>query len=267
MLFIMHKSTKLPIRLRKEAYRQYLDWIKIQVIADYYHVHRNLIWRIVKRWKQWDWLRGQERLCRERAEQNDVEIVWVYTDWWRKGDYANSQTRDWLNEMIEFLKKENAEYTKVHFVVVDDMDRVIRDVQWRREIKAKIEQLWWAKIYSLKQKVEDTPEWKMIQSITMSVKQYQRESNARQVKDKQRARILNGYRPFYSPAWYKHIKTKTEWKILKLSDEAPLIKEALILFSEWLLNSQTDVVEFLNSKWFRTRQWNKGVNGSFWLIF
>jgi hypothetical protein len=43
--------------------------------------------------------------------------------------------------MIEFLKEENKEFTKVHFVIVDDMDRVIRDVQGRWEIKARIEQL------------------------------------------------------------------------------------------------------------------------------
>jgi hypothetical protein len=43
--------------------------------------------------------------------------------------------------MIEFLKKENQNYTKISKVVIDDIDRIIRDVAGRWEIKAKIEDL------------------------------------------------------------------------------------------------------------------------------
>ena len=50
----MHNSTKLSVRLRKQAYEQYSDWVQIQDIAHYFHVHRNLISKIIRRWKQWD---------------------------------------------------------------------------------------------------------------------------------------------------------------------------------------------------------------------
>jgi len=79
--------------------------------------------------------------------------------------------------MIEYLKEENKEYTKISRVIIDDIDRIIRDVAGWREIKAKIENLGGAKIFSLKQDINDTPEGKMLQSITMSVKQYERENN------------------------------------------------------------------------------------------
>jgi hypothetical protein len=175
----------------------------------------------------------------------------------KKGKYEEIVNREWLSEMIEFLIEENKVYTKIHFVVIDDMDRLIRDVQWRWEIKAQIEQQWWAKVYSLKQRIEDTPEWRMIQSITMATKQYQREANARQVKDKQRARMLRGYRPLYTAPWHIHKKTKTEGKVLIWTEDAPLLKEALLLFSDGIISSQTKLKEYLIDKWYTTRQWNK----------
>lgn len=207
--------------------------------------------------EEWDWLRGQERLCKQRAESSNIKIVKVFSDWWKSWKYEATQSREWLSDMIEFLTTKNKDYTKIHLVIIDDMDRLTRDVQARREIKAQIEWLWGAEIYSLKQKIEDTPEWKMIQSITMSVKQYQREANARQVKDKQRARMLNWYRPLYSPPWYEHKKSKWEWKILIKTEYAEIIKEWLILFSDWMLDTQTDLMDFMNTKWFQTRRGNK----------
>jgi len=37
-------------------------------------------------------------------------------------------SREALDEMIEFLGKENNKYTKIHFVMVEDIDRISRDV-------------------------------------------------------------------------------------------------------------------------------------------
>jgi len=204
----------------------------------------------------WDWLGSQKKLCQERAKANNVEIVGSFEDSAKKWKYEEIENRDWLNSMIDFLRKQNKDYTKIHFVIVDDVDRIIRDVKGRREIKNQIEMLWWAKIYALKQKIEDTPEGKMIQSITMSVKQYQRESNARQVADKQKARMLNGYRPLYSPPWYTHVTEKWKWKVLVKTKDAIYIKDWIILFSEWILENQTALMEFLNSKWCKSKRWN-----------
>lgn len=95
--------------------------------------------------------------------------------------------------MIEYLSKANEKLTNIEYVIVDDIDRIIRDVQGWREIKSKIENKGGAKIYSLKQNIEDSPEGKMLQSITMSVKQYERENNARRTRDRKKARMLDGY--------------------------------------------------------------------------
>jgi hypothetical protein len=41
--------------------------------------------------------------------------------------------------MIDYLADVNKKFTNVEYVLVDDVDRIIRDVQGRRDIKARIE--------------------------------------------------------------------------------------------------------------------------------
>ncbi len=202
-------------------------------------------------------LQSQQKLCEEWADNNNVEVVKVFSDGAKKWKYEEIVNRDWLSNMIDFLANANKNYTTIHFVLIDDMDRIIRDTQWRWEIKADIEKKWWAKIYSLKQNIEDSPEGKLVQNIVMATKQHQRESNARQVKDKQRARMLNGYRPLNAPAWYIHKPTRDQGKVLIQDENAPIIQEALLLFADDTLNSQSDILTFLISKWYRTRRGNQ----------
>ena len=202
-------------------------------------------------------LQSQQKLCEEWADNNNVEVVKVFSDGAKKWKYEEIVNRDWLSNMIDFLANANKNYTTIHFVLIDDMDRIIRDTQGRWEIKADIEKKWWAKIYSLKQNIEDSPEGKLVQNIVMATKQHQRESNARQVKDKQRARMLNGYRPLNAPAWYIHKPTRDQGKVLIQDENAPIIQEALLLFADGTLNSQSDILTFLISKWYRTRRGNQ----------
>lgn len=93
--------------------------------------------------------------------------------------------------------------------------------------------------------------------FTMATKQYQREANARQVKDKQRARMLNGFRPLNPPAGYIHKKSKQWGKELVRDTCAPIIREWLLHFADGTLATQTDLLNFLLSKWFCTRRGNK----------
>jgi len=41
--------------------------------------------------------------------------------------------------MIEYLEEKNKKFTTIDLVVVDDFDRIVRDVQGWREIKLRIE--------------------------------------------------------------------------------------------------------------------------------
>jgi len=135
MLFIMHKSTKLPIRLRKETYRQYLDWIKIQVIADYYHVHRNLIWRIVKRWKQWDFsVHSSTRLDYKSLQywlkkiDAIVEKIQIKQDkYWSIIRYEKEHAWELVHidlHKLKNIKGQDPKKKRYHAWVIDDATRV-----------------------------------------------------------------------------------------------------------------------------------------------
>lgn len=50
----MHQLVKLTTFNRKECYKLYEEWRKIQEIANYFHVHRNTITKILERAKIWD---------------------------------------------------------------------------------------------------------------------------------------------------------------------------------------------------------------------
>jgi hypothetical protein len=47
----------------------------------------------------------------------------------------------------------------------------------------------------------------MLQSITMSVKQYERENNARRTRDRKRARMLEGYWNLATVSGYEYVKS------------------------------------------------------------
>lgn len=50
----MHKSTKLSQRNRKDIWDKHCEWWKVNDIADYYHVHRNTVGKVLKRARKKD---------------------------------------------------------------------------------------------------------------------------------------------------------------------------------------------------------------------
>ena len=179
-----------------------------------------------------------------------MEVDRVFSDW---GVSGKLKSRPDLDRMIQYLEEKNKKFTTIDLVLVDDFDRIIRDVQWRWEIKLKVE--WaWAKIFSLKQDLNDTPEGKMLQSITMATKQYERENNGRRVRDRQIARLKDWYWTFKQFPGYMYIKDPDRWgKILvPKQPDFDIIREALTLFSDGVLVNAKALQEFLNNRWIQS---------------
>ena len=86
--------------------------------------------------EKWNGLQSQEIICRERAKNNWVEVVAIFSDWWVSGKYSS---REWLDNMIEFLKVQNKTVKNIDLVISDDVDRLIRDLEWWFIIKREIE--------------------------------------------------------------------------------------------------------------------------------
>jgi len=77
--------------------------------------------------------------------------------------------------MLDDLKKANKKEKTIDFIMIDDIDRLARDIDVWRFVKTAIKATK-AKIYSLKQDLQDSPENQMFETIVMSVKQYEREN-------------------------------------------------------------------------------------------
>jgi DNA invertase Pin-like site-specific DNA recombinase len=93
--------------------------------------------------------------------------------------------------MIEYLKRENKQQVVIDFVIADDIDRISRDIIGWHNIKNKIEVKGKAKIQTVKQFLEDTPEGQLMQNIIVSMKQYERENNTKRIISRKRARLLD----------------------------------------------------------------------------
>ena len=156
--------------------------------------------------EKWNGIQSQEAVCKERAKNNWIEVVAIFSDWWVSGKFSS---REWLDEMIDYLKKQN-QYTKnIDLVLCDDIDRLSRDLEWWLTIKKKIEVEWKAEIQTPKQLISNTNEWLLLQNITVMVKQYERQNNRDRVKNRQRWRMLNWYWVFMTPTGYE---SQWEWQ-------------------------------------------------------
>lgn len=82
----------------------------------------------------------------------------------------------------------------------------------------------------MKQTISNSAEWIFNQNIIMAVKQYERENNARRVKDRKRWRMLDWYWVFPAPSGYQY---EWKWALKKLvpNSDSKYIQNALELYA------------------------------------
>jgi hypothetical protein len=131
----MHKLTKLSERSRRDVYERYLSWYKVQAIAYYYHVHRNLVRRIIKRWKIWDfkvhsscrlwykslqyWLKKIDVIVEKiKKKQDKYGSIIRY-----EKEYAGELTHIDLHK-LKNIKGQDPKKKQYHAWVIDDATRV-----------------------------------------------------------------------------------------------------------------------------------------------
>ena len=205
----------------------------------------------------WNGITWQRWAIIEMANKCWYSIHKFYEDWGVSGKYMS---RKGLDEMLRDLREinKNPNNPEIKYVIVDDIDRMARDITvWitkKAEIKAT-----WAMILSLKQSLDDTPEAHLMETISMATKQYERENNGRRVRDRQRQRMLDGYRCFKVPLGYAYGKAKDgHWRVV-IEDENifPAISQWLKQLADGTIQSQESFRKFLIKNWIKTRAWMK----------
>ena len=209
----------------------------------------------------WNWILGQQWAIDAYCLGKGYDVKHYQDDWvsWSK------EHRTWLDTMLKDLMKANKDKNnpKIPYVIVDDIDRFARDMKIWINVRDKIESTW-AKIISLKQALEDSPEWEFSAYITMAAKVYERANNKRRVRSRQEMRLRDWFWCFGLPIWYKYIKNPHWWGKITVPDEPTfsLIAQWLKLLANWTLPTQSALVKYYADKWVKTRAW-KPINNAF----
>ena len=184
-------------------------------------------------------LQSQEHRCLQYSENKGYIHEKTFDD---DGISGAIEDRPALRAAFEHVEKN---LDKKYVMIFDVLDRIARDVivHWaiRNKIRAK-----GIKIESPNFKFEDTPEGRLVETIIAAQSQYFRENNARQVRQKMKARLECGYYCFSAvPCGMEYKKTPEHGKLLHIKEpEATVIKEALEGFASDRLLRQLDVLNF-----------------------
>jgi len=193
-------------------------------------------------------LDSQEHRCREYAKAKNYEVEKVFADTFSGG--GDFMRRSGMVSLLEHIDKHPH---RNYVVVFDDLSRFARDVAAHIRLRQEFDRRD-VRIECPNFKFEDTPEGELVETIMAAQNQYHRQSNRRQVIQKQKARLESGYWPFYPIRGYKAERISGQGKVLMQTGEAEVLKEALEGYASGRFPDKADVWRFLRHKQFNGKQ-------------
>ena len=220
---------------------------KIQTLKLTGPIHALLYCRVSsdRQAKEGHGLDSQEQRCRDYARMKgyDVEPDGVFRDSFTGGgDFMN---RPGMSALLAYLE---ARPFKSYVVIFDDLKRLARDTSFylklRKEFQAR-----GAKVESPNFNFEETDEGYFIETVLAAQGELERKQNRRQVIQKQKARLENGYWPFGGKKGYVIEKDPRHGKLARPSKQGlEVLKPALEGFASGNLVRKIDVCRFLCEK-------------------
>lgn len=196
-------------------------------------------------------LESQEMNCVKYLEKKGIKYHKTFKDSFTGG--GDFMKRPSMRELIQYIDKN----PHLKFVVVfDDIKRLARDTQAHIMLRTafrsrKVDVL--CPNYSF----EDSPEGVFTETIFAAQSELERTQNKRQVIQKQKARLLCGYRPFSAPKGYIKLNDAVHGRIDTPNDKACFVKEALEGFATMRFVHKVDAVIFLQEKGVISKKQNK----------
>jgi len=188
-------------------------------------------------------LSSQEQRCKEYCRTKKYEVEKIFAD---EGISGGLFDRPKMNELIESCYY----YYCVDFVVVfDDLKRFARDIEVHIRLRREFDTRG-VKLESPNFNFENTEEGRFVEGIIALTAQLERGQNRRQVIQKQKARLEQGYWPFCNPPGLKYIKSNEHGKLL-IPDEnlAPIYKDVIEQFANGFIKTQTDVKDYITHRY------------------
>lgn len=188
-------------------------------------------------------LESQEHRCREYALAKGYQIEAVFPD-----DISGGG--DFMNRpgMVALLAYLDAKPTENYIVIFDDLKRYARDTEFHLKLRREMATRG-ALRECLNFDFQDTPEGKFIETMLAAQGELEREQNGRQVVQKMKARLEQGFWPFAAPKGYKYGKSEFGGRQL-FRDEpiASIITEALEGFASGKFQTRVEVKRFLENQ-------------------
>ncbi|MEP3430952.1 MAG: recombinase family protein [Roseibium sp.] len=187
-------------------------------------------------------LESQETRCRQHATQKGYDVVTVFPDTITGG--GDFMQRPGMVSLLAFV---DAQPDERFVVIFDDLKRFARDTRFHLDLREAFRKRG-ATIECLNFKFDDTPEGEFIETIMAAQGALERKQNGRQVSQKMKARMQNGYWCFQAPVGYRYKKRAEHGKLL-VRDEplASIVQEALEGYAAGRFQSQAEVKRFLES--------------------
>ena len=187
-------------------------------------------------------LESQETRCRQYAAAKGYEVVETFPDTITGG--GDFMKRKGMVALLAYLDANSQEN---YVVIFDDLKRFARDRDFHFALR-KAFHVREAEIECLNFRFEDTPEGEFIETIMAAQGQLERKQNGRQVAQKMKARMENGYWIHDAPVAYRYETIKGRGKVLVFNPPFDaIVKEGIEGYASGRFQSQAEVKRFFES--------------------
>ena len=185
-------------------------------------------------------LDSQEHRCRQYVMANDYDIEKVFPD-----DVSGGGDFMKRSGMVALLRYLDDHPHQNYIVLFDDLKRFARDREAHFRLKQELAARN-ASVECLNFRFDDTPEGEFMETIFAAQGQLERLQHRRQVIQKMRARVEQGFAVFQAPVGYKYQKTRGQGKMLfRDQPNASIMAEALEGYASGRFQIQAEVKRFL----------------------
>ena len=195
-------------------------------------------------------LESQEHRCREYAATKDYEVEHVFRDSFTGG--GDFMLRPAMSQLIQYID----EHPHVEYVLIfDDLKRFARDTVNHIKLRQALDSRG-VKVECPNFTFENTPEGEFVETILAAGAELERKQNKRQVGQKMKARLEEGYWPFNSkdiPGYQRQDTKARDWVLVHKEPEASIIREAFERYADGRLLEQMDVARFFEERRLRKK--------------
>ena len=187
-------------------------------------------------------LESQEHRCREYARERGYIVDAVFPD-----DVSGGGDFMKRPGMVALLAYLDAHPFDNYVVIFDDLKRYARDTEFHLKLKREMAARN-AERECLNFRFENTPEGEFIETILAAQGELERKQNRRQVVQKMKARVEQGFSVFRAPVGYRYAKSKRGGKELVMDEPlATTVREVLEGYASGRFASVVEAQRFLEA--------------------